>query len=153
MKKAFSVFLAAALSVSMFALAACGGSASSAGGTSTAAAGSEAQTGESTADSGAAAAAGSIVIGGLAPLTGDVSEYGIASNNGSKLAVEEGPTGKNPAYPIGAIVRLWCPVLRGPCWQGGGSAATISCCHNSYLQSDHHANRSPCQHITIRNVI
>ncbi|MDD2572038.1 MAG: ABC transporter substrate-binding protein [Eubacteriales bacterium] len=30
-----------------------------------------------------------IIIGGLAPLTGDVSQYGIASNNGSKLAVEE----------------------------------------------------------------
>lgn len=30
-----------------------------------------------------------ILIGGLAPLTGDVAQYGIASNNGSKLAVEE----------------------------------------------------------------
>ncbi len=30
-----------------------------------------------------------IVIGGLAPLTGDVSQYGIASNNGTKLAVKE----------------------------------------------------------------
>ena len=30
-----------------------------------------------------------IIIGGLAPLTGNVSQYGIASNNGSKLAVEE----------------------------------------------------------------
>ncbi len=88
MKKAFSLFLAAALAVSMFALAACGGGASSAGSTSAAAASGEAQTGESTADSGAAAG-GSIVIGGLAPLTGDVSEYGIASNNGSLLAVEE----------------------------------------------------------------
>lgn len=75
-----------------------------------------------------------------------------------QLVVEEGLAGENPAWPIGAIVRAMvpcalCPVLRGPGWQGEGSAATISCCHNSYLQSDHHANRSPCQHITIRNVI
>ena len=30
-----------------------------------------------------------IIIGGLAPLTGNVAQYGIASNNGSKLAVDE----------------------------------------------------------------
>ncbi|HHX30059.1 MAG TPA: ABC transporter substrate-binding protein, partial [Clostridiaceae bacterium] len=30
-----------------------------------------------------------IIIGGLAPLTGDVAQYGIASNNGTKLAVDE----------------------------------------------------------------
>lgn len=32
---------------------------------------------------------GEIIIGGLAPLTGNVAQYGIASNNGSKLAVDE----------------------------------------------------------------
>ena len=32
---------------------------------------------------------GSIVIGGLAPLTGDVSIYGIATNNGISMAFEE----------------------------------------------------------------
>lgn len=35
------------------------------------------------------AAAGTIKIGGLAPLTGDVSVYGIAASNGAKLAFEE----------------------------------------------------------------
>ncbi|MFA5586091.1 MAG: ABC transporter substrate-binding protein [Saccharofermentanales bacterium] len=30
-----------------------------------------------------------IIIGGLAPLTGGVAQYGIASNNGTKLAVDE----------------------------------------------------------------
>jgi len=38
---------------------------------------------------GTAADADSIKIGGLAPLTGDVSLYGINCNNGVKLAVEE----------------------------------------------------------------
>jgi len=37
----------------------------------------------------AAAASDKITIGGLAPLTGDVSVYGIATNNGIKLAVDE----------------------------------------------------------------
>lgn len=37
----------------------------------------------------AAANSDTITIGGLAPLTGDVSVYGIATNNGIKMAVEE----------------------------------------------------------------
>ncbi|MDL2325383.1 ABC transporter substrate-binding protein [Ruminococcaceae bacterium OttesenSCG-928-A16] len=61
MKKALSLLLAAALATSV--LAACGGG------------------GKSTEDN--------IVIGGLAPLTGSVSQYGIAASNGAKLAVKE----------------------------------------------------------------
>ena len=30
-----------------------------------------------------------IKIGGIAPLTGDVAVYGVAANNGAKLAIEE----------------------------------------------------------------
>lgn len=37
----------------------------------------------------AAASGDTITIGGLAPLTGDVSVYGIATNNGIKMAVDE----------------------------------------------------------------
>lgn len=40
------------------------------------------------AGNGAAAGGDTIKIGGLAPLTGDVSVYGIATNNGVKLAVD-----------------------------------------------------------------
>jgi branched-chain amino acid transport system substrate-binding protein len=40
------------------------------------------------AGNGAAAGGDTIKIGGLAPLTGDVSVYGIATNNGAKLAVD-----------------------------------------------------------------
>lgn len=40
-----------------------------------------------------------LIIGGLAPLTGDVSVYGIACNNGAMLAVEEAnAAGKNIKY-------------------------------------------------------
>lgn len=43
--------------------------------------------------------AGEIVIGGLAPLTGDVSVYGIATNNGAQLAVKQAnEAGKNIKY-------------------------------------------------------
>jgi ABC-type branched-chain amino acid transport systems, periplasmic component len=41
-----------------------------------------------TAASGGSAAGGTIKIGGLAPLTGNVSVYGIATNNGAKMAVD-----------------------------------------------------------------
>lgn len=46
-----------------------------------------------------------IIIGGLAPLTGGVSQYGIATNNGAKLAVEEinaagGVLGKQIKYIV-----------------------------------------------------
>lgn len=68
MKKALSVLLAAALATSF--LAACGGNSGSG-------------------STGTGTDADKIVIGGLAPLTGGVSQYGIASSNGSKLAVKE----------------------------------------------------------------
>ena len=32
---------------------------------------------------------GAVAIGGLAPLTGDVSIYGIATNNGVQMAIDE----------------------------------------------------------------
>ena len=42
-----------------------------------------------TENSGGAASGDTIRIGGLAPLTGDASSYGVAVNNGTLLAVEE----------------------------------------------------------------
>lgn len=65
-KKIFALSLAAVMLLSIF--AACGDSGSSGGGS----------------DDG-----GEIVIGGLAPLTGDVSIYGIAASNGSKLYFDQ----------------------------------------------------------------
>jgi hypothetical protein len=53
------------------------------------------------------------------------------------LAVKAGLAWRNPALPIGAIVRAMVARLRVPSWRCGGSAATIS----------------SCNHITIRNVI
>ena len=42
---------------------------------------------------------GAIVIGGLAPLTGDVSIYGIATNNGIQMAFDElNANGSNIKY-------------------------------------------------------
>jgi branched-chain amino acid transport system substrate-binding protein len=68
MKKLLSVLLAAAL---VFSLTACGDKSS---------AGSAAS---------GAATTGSILIGGLAPLTGDAAVYGTSAANGAKLALEE----------------------------------------------------------------
>lgn len=84
MKKALALVIAVILAV--FALYACGAP----GAGETASAGSNATTeGE----------AGEIVIGGLAPLTGDVSVYGIATNNGAQLAVKQAnEAGKNIKY-------------------------------------------------------
>ncbi len=108
MKKVLSIFLAAML---VFALAACGGTTSSsseAASEATSESAAPAEGDSSTAEIGGEAAAPSgdaIVIGGLAPLTGDVSEYGIASSNGSKLAVEEinaagGVLGRPVEFPL-----------------------------------------------------
>lgn len=66
MKKVFSVMLVALLALAM--LAGCSG-----GGPK----------------SGAQDDADTIVIGGLAPLTGNVSQYGIAAYNGAQIAVDE----------------------------------------------------------------
>ncbi|MFV0413978.1 MAG: ABC transporter substrate-binding protein [Oscillospiraceae bacterium] len=76
MKKVLGLTLAAVIALSM---AACGGAAAS------------------------TAQSDSVVIGGLAPLTGAVSQYGIAANNGALLAVKDaneagGVLGKNIEY-------------------------------------------------------
>lgn len=81
MKKVLSVLLAASM-VAVF--AACGGAGSN--GTSSTSAGSQ---GESTSTQSVGASGDTIKIGGLAPLTGSASQYGIASSNGSKLAADE----------------------------------------------------------------
>lgn len=87
MKKVLSILMATSL---LFVLAACGGAASSApastGATSTPAKSTAAQ---STAASTPAATTDAIVIGGLAPTTGNVAQYGIAANNGAMLAAKE----------------------------------------------------------------
>ena len=74
MKKTLAILLAL---VMVFAVA-CGDTAA------TEAPKTEAGSSEAAAPSGDA-----IKIGGLGPLTGDVSVYGIASTNGSKLAIDE----------------------------------------------------------------
>ena len=77
MKKMIGLVLAIVL---VFSLAACGGAASVPTSSGSGASGSTAST---------PALEGEIVIGGLAPLTGGVSQYGIAAINGALLAVEE----------------------------------------------------------------
>ncbi len=77
-------FLAAALAAVMLTVSATG-CAQNGGTASAAASGAAAST---TAASTAAATGETIKIGGLAPLTGSVSVYGIATNNGAKLAVD-----------------------------------------------------------------
>ena len=74
MKKTLSLLTALAMA---FSLAACGGQKAPADGSATTAPADTAATGDE------------IVIGGLAPLTGNVSQYGIAVNNGAMLAVQE----------------------------------------------------------------
>ena len=80
MKKRFIAAAMAAM-VSAFAFAACSGGSDSA---STASADGAEASGAATTATGE-----EIKIGGLAPLTGDVSVYGIAASNGAKLAVAE----------------------------------------------------------------
>ncbi|MGI6612833.1 MAG: ABC transporter substrate-binding protein [Fastidiosipila sp.] len=72
MKKLMSLLLAAAL---LLALAACGPS--------------EKPSAPSNSNEAGGALPDEIIIGGLAPLKGNVAQYGIASDNGSKLAVDE----------------------------------------------------------------
>ena len=79
MKKAVSMFLAAALAVGTF--AGCGSSAD------TGSTGSAASTESGSTDS---AADGSVFkIGGIGPTTGDAAIYGTAVKNGIQLAVDE----------------------------------------------------------------
>ena len=109
-KRTITMMLVLALLV--MALAACGTASTTAATTAattkaaTTAAGSSAATtaaGSSAATT--AAAGGTIKIGGLAPLTGDVSVYGIAASNGIKLAFAEinkagGVLGKQLEYIV-----------------------------------------------------
>ncbi|MDL2218784.1 ABC transporter substrate-binding protein [Ruminococcaceae bacterium OttesenSCG-928-O06] len=80
MKKVFSLLLVAMV---LLAFAACGGGGGQTSDSSTPPASGSA----STAPSGDLP--DEIIIGGLAPLTGGVAQYGIASNNGTMLAVDE----------------------------------------------------------------
>jgi branched-chain amino acid transport system substrate-binding protein len=86
MKKFRFQLIALALVVSIFTLAACGGTATTtttaAGGETTSAAPDESTDGST--DGGAA-----IKIGGIGPLTGAAAVYGNAVYNGSKIALEE----------------------------------------------------------------
>ena len=67
MKKFIALTLVLAMAVTL--LAACGG--------------------ESGSSSGGTVAGDTIKIGGLAPLTGEVSVYGVAASNGAKMAIDE----------------------------------------------------------------
>ena len=91
MKKAVSMFLAAALAVGTF--AGCGSSADSGStGTSASASGSttstESTTDSSSSDSGAADGA-VFKIGGIGPTTGGAAIYGTAVMNSAQIAVDE----------------------------------------------------------------
>lgn len=89
-KRILASVLAAMMAAAM---AGCGGGSSSAPAGSSAPADPSASAGDASqapAESGAPAAEGdTIKIGGLAPLTGDVSQYGIAVNNAVLMAVEK----------------------------------------------------------------
>lgn len=79
--------LCLAIAATMLLMVACGGTASSSQPAASAGADSSAPAASAPANTGTDAE--TIVIGGLAPLTGDAAQYGIAVNNGVKLAVEE----------------------------------------------------------------
>lgn len=83
--------LASVLAVMMAALAGCGGGAAGSSDAGSPAAGAQSEAAPSAgADEAPAASSGdTIKIGGLAPLTGDVSQYGIAVNNAVEMAVEK----------------------------------------------------------------
>lgn len=79
MKKVLSIVLAAMF---MLSLVACGGGASTPSGSAPA-------SGSGSTPSAGGSDEGDIVIGGLAPLTGNVAQYGIAAYQGAMLAVQE----------------------------------------------------------------
>lgn len=83
MKKVLSTALAAALVLAS--LTACGNSAPSSSASGAAPSGSA----SGSAPAPAAPVADKILIGGLAPLTGEVAVYGTSSSNGTKMAFEE----------------------------------------------------------------
>lgn len=95
MKRVLSLILALTL---VFSLAACSGKKADVA--SDAPADADTQEGTTNGDD-----SDVIIIGGLAPLNGPVSQYGIATNNGAKLAVEEvnaagGVLGKQIKYIV-----------------------------------------------------
>ncbi|AJQ55429.1 hypothetical protein RY45_15545 [Aeromonas hydrophila] len=70
----------------------------------------------------------------------------------SQLVIEEGLAGENPAWPIGAIVRLWCPVPCALCSvalagkardlrQQSAVVITVTC-NQITMQTGHHVNTS-----------
>ena len=82
MKKALSLLVAALMVLTM---AACGSSATA----SSAPASSTPASGDASGEAPAASFDGPIKVGVLAPLTGDVSVYGIAATNGIKMGIDE----------------------------------------------------------------
>ncbi|HEX3037453.1 MAG TPA: ABC transporter substrate-binding protein [Oscillospiraceae bacterium] len=68
-----------------------------------------------------------ITIGGLAPLTGDVSVYGIATNNGIKLAVDE----------INAAGGLLGKKVNYVCYDEKGDATEALNAYNKLVNNDH----------------
>ena len=81
MKKFLSLLMAA---VMVFALVACGGNTANTGSTNNSGSNS-ADTGDTGSDSGAI----TIKIGGIGPLTGDNAVYGLATDYGAQIAVDE----------------------------------------------------------------
>ena len=88
MKRVFASMLAAAMVAGAFAGCGSSGSSSAPAASSAPDAGSSAPAASSEAPA-AAPSGDSIKIGVLAPLTGEVSDYGIATSNGIKMAFEE----------------------------------------------------------------
>lgn len=74
-KRTLAMMMAAAMALPLF--AGCGGGGDSAG------------SGDNSSADSSASEEGDIIIGGLAPLTGNVSIYGIAASNGSKLYIDQ----------------------------------------------------------------
>lgn len=83
MKKFLALVLALAMTL---ALAACGGNSQQNGSTPNAGQKEDAQP---PADSQGGGASGTIKIGGIGPLTGSTAQYGIATDEGAKIAIEE----------------------------------------------------------------
>ncbi len=86
-KKVLSLALAMAMSVS---LAACGGGSSNAGSAPAASTPAGSAPADSTpAPAGSAAGQVTIKVGGIGPLTGDLAQYGVATQLGAQVAVDE----------------------------------------------------------------
>ncbi len=75
----------------------------------------------------AAANSDTITIGGLAPLTGDVSVYGIATNNGIKMAVDE----------INAAGGILSKKINYVCYDEKGDPTEALNAYNKLVNNDH----------------